>query len=258
MPQKNSGIWPQHPSKCGSLSAAETSPRTSETSCGNAYTTHTKLVHRRNIPDYEDWGMCHLCGEIESMQYILVECKPSIIWCTVWELASKLWCRREDTWLDISFGSILGANLPNSTNTKSAVKKGCNRLFTILVLESAHLIWKLRCSWIIDNKGDLTKLPTKDEIHNKWVKTINLRLKFDKLQMDMKRYGSHAIKSELVLKTWSGIILNEENLPDSWIWESGVLVSITLCQPLGRGRWSWARCRVSHYWDSVHSIRKNW
>jgi len=59
-------------------------------------------------------------------------------------------------------------------------------LFTILVLESAHLIWKLRCSWIIENGGDLSKLPTKDEIHNRWVKSINLRLNFDKLQTDTK------------------------------------------------------------------------
>ena len=190
----------------------------------------------RNIPNYEDQGICCLCGESESMQHILIDCEPSIVQHTVWKLASELWCKREDTWPDISFGLILGANLQNSANTKSAKKKGRNRLFTILVIESAHLIWKLRCSWIIENEGNLTKLPTKDEIHNRWVKSINLRLKFDKLQTDMKRYGSHAIKSDLVLKTWSGVLLNEENLPDNWIWESGVLVGITLHRPPGRGR----------------------
>ena len=54
-----------------------------------------------------------------------------------------------------------------------------------------------------------------------------MRLKFDKLQTDIKRYGSRAIKADLVLKPWSGVLLNEENLPDNWIWESGVLVGIT-------------------------------
>jgi len=190
----------------------------------------------RNIPNYEDWGICHLCGETKLMEHILVDCEPSTIQKTVWELASKLCCKREDAWPNVSFGSILGVNLPNSANTKSTKKKGRNRLFTILVLESAHLIWKLRCQWIIENKGNLTKLPTREEIHNRWVKNMNLRLKFDKLQTDTKRYGSRAMKSDLVLKTWSGILLDEDNLPDNWIWESGVLVGITLPRPLGHVR----------------------
>ena len=63
-----------------------------------------------------------------------------------------------------------------------------------------------------------------------------MRLKFDKLQTDTKRYGSRAIKADLVLKTWSGVLLNKENLPDNWIWESGVLVGITPRQPPGQGR----------------------
>ena len=170
------------------------------------------------------------------MEHILVDCEPSTIQKTVWELASELWRKREDAWPNISFGLILGMNLPNSANTKSTKKKGRNRLFTILVLESAHLIWKLRCQWIIKNEGNLAKLPTRVEIHNRWVKSINLRLKFDKLQTDTKRYGSRAIKSNLVLKTWSGVQLDKDNLPDNWIWESGVLVGITPCRPPGRGR----------------------
>lgn len=76
-----------------------------------------------NIPNYEDRGICRLCGESESIHHILVYCEPSIIRRTVLELASEWWCKREDTWPDISFGSILGANLPNSANTKSAKKK---------------------------------------------------------------------------------------------------------------------------------------
>ena len=55
-------------------------------------------------------------------------------------------------------------------NTKNSKKKGRNRLFTILMLELAYMIWKIRCTWIVDNEGEL---PTKDEIHNRWVKNIN-------------------------------------------------------------------------------------
>ena len=170
------------------------------------------------------------------MQHILIDCRESKIRRVVWNLASELWRKREPSWPEISFGSILGANLPNSISTKSTKKKGRNRLFTILVLESAHLIWKLRCEWLIENQGDQSKFPSDNEVHNKWVRAINMRLKFDKLQTDIKRYGSRAIKTDLVLKTWSGVLLNKENLPNNWIWESGVLVGITPRQPPGRGR----------------------
>ncbi|KAL4080425.1 hypothetical protein J3A83DRAFT_4084907 [Scleroderma citrinum] len=167
------------------------------------------------------------------MQHILIDCEASIIQQTIWKLAGELWHKSEDTWPNISFRLILGVNLPNFTSTKNCRKKGCNRLSTILMLESVHLIWTLRCSWIIRDEGNLTKLPTEDKIHNKWVKTINMRFKFNKLQTDTKRYSSQAIRSDLVLKTWSGVLLNGENLPDNWIWESGVLVGITPCQPPG-------------------------
>jgi len=189
-----------------------------------------------HIPNFEDRGICQLCGNTESMEHILVECPNSTIRKMVWGLASELWRKREVSWLEISFGSILGANLPNGINARGTWKKGQSRLFAILVLESAHLIWKLRCEWTIENQGDQLKLPTENEIHNRWVKTMNMRLKFDKLQSDTKRYGSRAIRADLVLKTWSGVLLNEDNLPDNWIWESGVLVGITPRRPPGQGR----------------------
>ena len=190
-------------------------------------------MYWRNIPNFENKSIYRLYGNTETMQYILIDCRESIPCRVVWKLACELWCKKEPSWLAISFRSILGANLLNSIKTKSTKKKGRNRLFTILALESAHLIWKLRCTWLIENKGDQSKLLSENEIHNKWVKAINMRLKFDKLQMDTKRYGSCAIKADLVLKTWSGVLLNEGNLPDNWIWESGVLVGIILCRPLG-------------------------
>jgi len=43
----------------------------------------------RNILNYEEWGTCRLCREIETMQHILIDCEPSTIQCTVWELANK-------------------------------------------------------------------------------------------------------------------------------------------------------------------------
>ncbi|KAJ7321571.1 hypothetical protein DFH08DRAFT_712864, partial [Mycena albidolilacea] len=66
------------------------------------------------------------------------------------------------------------------------------------------------------------------EIHNRWVSLINTALKQDILLTDRIRFGSLAIKKELVLHTWSGTLLDKESLPDDWIKSKGVLVGIWL------------------------------
>lgn len=113
---------------------------------------------------------------------------------------------------------------------------GKSRLFKIIVLESAHLIWKLRCERVIKNEGIKEKYHTETEIYNRWVHAINMRFKFDRLLTDTKRYGKKALKVETVLKTWSGILLNKDNLLDNWIRKTGVLVGMAPRRPPGRNR----------------------
>ncbi|KAG1809887.1 uncharacterized protein HD556DRAFT_1428133 [Suillus plorans] len=157
----------------------------------------------QNIPNYEHRGTCRLCGGIESMEHILVECEDSPARKLIWKLAEKLWCRRKDTWPNIRFGTILGCNLAHFMDTKKKRLEGKSRLFSILTYESTHLIWKLR-----------------------WISTINRRLKYDKLLTNASRHGKKALRESLVLRTWSGVLLDEDDLPDNWIWTAGVLVGI--------------------------------
>ncbi|KAG1889238.1 hypothetical protein F4604DRAFT_1505893, partial [Suillus subluteus] len=91
---------------------------------------------------------------------------------------------------------------------------------------SAHLIWKLRCERVIKFNNKEDKFHSKNEIHNRWVATLNKRLNFDKLFTDTLRYGKKALRENLVLRTWSGVLLDEDDLPDNWIRQSGVLVGI--------------------------------
>ncbi|KAG7445522.1 uncharacterized protein BT62DRAFT_932616 [Guyanagaster necrorhizus] len=43
-----------------------------------------------------------------------------------------------------------------------------------------------------------------------------------------KRFGQKALNKDLVLRTWSGAILDEKKLPKDWTEVNGVLVGITL------------------------------
>ncbi|KAJ7762994.1 hypothetical protein B0H16DRAFT_1219920, partial [Mycena metata] len=63
-------------------------------------------------------------------------------------------------------------------------------------------------------------------IHNRWVSLINRALKRDILLTNQARFGSLAIKKQVVLNTWSGTLLEEDSLPDDWTKSKGVLVGI--------------------------------
>jgi hypothetical protein len=102
---------------------------------------------------------------------------------------------------------------------------GANRLYRILVSESTFLIWKLRCTRIIELGENEMLWPSKQEIHNRWIHVINRRLALDQA-MTNTRYGKKALDKSLVLRTWSGVLKDEASLPEDWIRQPGVLVGI--------------------------------
>ncbi|KAN0085904.1 hypothetical protein V8E55_007038 [Tylopilus felleus] len=187
------------------------------------------------ITNMEIRSKCHLCGELENMEHILLNCQESIATRIIWELARELWLHCEREWPEISYGTILGCNLL-TFRSKSKISYGKSCLFTILVSESANLVWKLRCECIFKMHGDHTKFHSTEEIRNKWIFTINSRLKFDQLYTNRSIFGKKAIPIKTVLQTWSGTLLEEENLQDDWSQQSGVLVGIASRRLPGRNR----------------------
>ncbi|KAG1861731.1 hypothetical protein DFJ58DRAFT_657208, partial [Suillus subalutaceus] len=169
------------------------------------------------IPHCEIRGRCCLCNSPETMEHILLDCDKSSAQRVIWKAAKDLWCKCESSWLEICFSTILGCYLLIFHNAEGKEKLGATRLFRILTLESAHLIWKLRCERVIKLAGNKDKFHSETEIHNRWIHAINMRLKFDWLLTDSMRYGNKAIKIDTVLKTWSGLLKDEDNLPDNWI-----------------------------------------
>ncbi|KAJ7260541.1 hypothetical protein C8J57DRAFT_1037543, partial [Mycena rebaudengoi] len=99
------------------------------------------------------------------------------------------------------------------------------RLYRILISESAHFIWKLRCECVI---GRDDQPPTVREAQNRWFKIMNERLEID-INLSSKRlkYGSeYSIAPSVVLSTRNGTLLDEDKLPENWPREPGVLVTI--------------------------------
>ncbi|KAH7881896.1 hypothetical protein F5I97DRAFT_1790314, partial [Phlebopus sp. FC_14] len=74
----------------------------------------------------------------------------------------------------------------------------------ILLSESVHLIWKIRCECAI--KGDKHTIV---ETQYHWIHTINKGLKFDCLSSNEHKFDYIAVRKKLVLQTWSRVLLHE-------------------------------------------------
>ena len=187
-----------------------------------------------NIPGYEDRGTCPLCNELEDMDHILTTCKSKAR-STAWTLANDLWRKRSHTPIPPNLGDILGCALANfNTNGRPDTSK--NRLYGIIVSETAFLIWKLRNERRIRDEDSQEHGNIVTETTNRWINAINKRLTIDRLLTNNKRFGKRALNEKLVKNTWRGCVKNEEQLPSNWHRKKEVLVGISWTSPPGHVR----------------------
>ncbi|KAJ7438920.1 hypothetical protein B0H11DRAFT_1752293 [Mycena galericulata] len=174
-----------------------------------------------HVPNLEFLGQCPACQIPESLEHIMLECNAPGQQ-QIWRLAEKLWQLRFNPWPRLNLGLLLGCALAKFKSSRGNSVPAQNRFFTLIVSTSMQLIWTLRNDRVLGTSGPATD----NEIHNRWVSMINSTLKRDKLLTNRARFGSLAIKKQLVLNTWSGTLLDEDSLPDDWIKSKGVLVGI--------------------------------
>ncbi|KAJ3991416.1 hypothetical protein F5050DRAFT_1581445 [Lentinula boryana] len=173
----------------------------------------------QNIPTFEHRANCPQCGEIESMEHILTECENSNQK-LIWSLTEELWRNKKPEWIEPRFGTIIGCGLIKITNKEGKHLAGDSRLYRILISEAAHLIWKMRCENVIQGKEI-----SNAEARRRWKATIQSRLEIDCL-MTKIRLTKRRLDQKIVKCTWSEVLEEQDNLPENWMGESGVLVGI--------------------------------
>ncbi|KAH7906072.1 ribonuclease H-like protein [Hygrophoropsis aurantiaca] len=196
-----------------------------------------------NITDCEQRATCAICEEdTDSLEHILTECTqgPQKL---IWDLAKKLWPYDQHPWIHPSIGAILGCGSikhlkeTNTTHSEDSTSRKENkkrqdskaRLLSILIAESAYLIWVIRCSIVI--QGD--SIPD-ETIAKRWTDTINKRLQNDRF-LAINRENSK-INPNLIQDTWKGTLKDENVLPPNWVTALEVLVGIRSPEPsLQRG-----------------------
>ncbi|KAG0700961.1 RnaseH-domain-containing protein [Suillus ampliporus] len=188
-----------------------------------------------NIPTYEHRAKCSHCQvEIETLEHIMLEC-PNNVRTMIWNLASNLWPEKYSEWPQITIGTIMGCgninkiplneqNEENPTEQQNEKQKGTTRLLRILISESAHLIWALRCDRTINGVQH-----SEQSIIKRWMTTINKRLQTDRIT------AKTIIRKEkyrnLVTSTWSDVITTNTNHNKNWAIALEVLVGIIPPRP---------------------------
>jgi hypothetical protein len=195
----------------------------------DAYQTGLKWQHYSD-PELKSRTTCAHCqGEIEDLDHILTKCEtPGQN--EIWDLAEDLWRSKQLEWSKPGLGTILGSQCITVRSQDEKRLGGESRLRRLLTIESAHLIWKLRCERIMSNKN---REFSQEEIRNRWLFAMNERLNQDKDLTD-PRWGKKAIPKRKVLDTWKGSILDEDKHPKDWTKCRGVLVGSRLQVAPGR------------------------
>ena len=186
----------------------------------NAYMVGSNWLRPGFVPEYRERSECKQCHKTESMEHILVECDaPGQA--VIWALAEEPWLKQRRTWPKPTLGTILvsaGLKLRNKNRDDEA---GDTRLYWIIMSESVHIIWKIRCERVIREEPESI---TPAEAGRRWKHTIALRADLEK-KMANPKYGKKALNRDLVKSTWKGIFDNENNIPDPPVaGETGVLV----------------------------------
>ena len=183
-----------------------------------------------HIPGCESRATCPLCNSPDTFEHIVVDC-VSTEKKVVWEQANRLWTQRYDENLPLSVGAVLGGALANFKKEDGKPDSAKNRLYRILMTESTHLIWVLRCERRIANKNDPQYCHTEEAVANRWYRKINERMQIDCLLTNKYLYESKALKTEKVFNTWANCSTNKDDLHREWCKNPGFLVGKTSGRP---------------------------
>jgi len=179
-------------------------------------------------------GECQHCGKIEDMEHILTDCQVSAHE-LIWTLAERTWATTGQIWKKPTMGNIMGCSMNTFKNDEGRPNTTLNRLYTILLTEAVHLIWKIRCEWRIGKEGNPLSYPRPEVIEARWHSALYHRLQYDRWSTS-NRHGRRATKPRVIVNMWKYILHPD----DVWTIEkqmfTGVLVKRGIRRPKGRNQ----------------------
>lgn len=174
------------------------------------------------VPGHEERAICSHCHEQDSLEHILLHCSATGQR-EIWAMAQAAWRRKGVDWAPLRLLDILTIGPRSRALVRDKPTPGhLARFWRVLVSESAHLIWRLRCERVIGRGDDEHWQQTPASVEARW---LSSRIRQDAIGTSHK-HGRLALKKSLVLQTWKHVIENEDKLPADWTSQRKVLVGI--------------------------------
>ncbi|KAH0580613.1 hypothetical protein H2248_002102 [Termitomyces sp. 'cryptogamus'] len=175
-------------------------------SAHDAYKVGTYWDKQNMAPELRERSECKHDGKLDSLDHIMSECScPGQS--QIWNLASEFWNKRTGkTFPSLNISSVIGLMLLAQQKEGEVSSEGLARLRKILIVESAYLIWVIRCERVI-SKDDMPFSPVK--IENRWKEMVAKRAELD-FKMTSARYGKWAAIRPLIQDTWKGTAFEQK------------------------------------------------
>ena len=104
---------------------------------------------------------------------------------------------------EITLGAVLGAAAVKlGDNIVSRPSAAANRLFKLVMLESAHLIWALRCERVIRFEDQPERRRNEAYISRTWLQVISKRLMTDWVLIRVQTRARKRLTADTVGSTW--------------------------------------------------------
>ncbi|KAI9058072.1 ribonuclease H-like protein [Trametes sanguinea] len=175
-----------------------------------------------NIPGYEHRAMCTTCGVVESMDHILLECSAKCVQ-LIWDMCADMLRKAGADIPLLRIGSIYASPILTLKKLHDDATVGMDRLARILIMESVHLIWKMRCERVISEDFVPEVSHGREETTARWENVVNERLRMD-CALTKVRTKITTVSKDLVLGTWTKVLHDYKSLPQDWTNLQGVLV----------------------------------
>jgi hypothetical protein len=183
-----------------------------------------------NIPNFRQRQDCTICYSLDTMDHIIARCQANTARIP-WEMAKAAWPHRNAWWPNINLGIVLGVGCINiPIRREDQIRrdqdqqylnrcKPPTRLLRLLISETAHLVWVLRCERVIQ---PVNPPITDQQIRGRWLRALNDRLTCDRIiATKIKRDKNY---TNLVKNTWEPLLRKQGDLPDDWMNNREVLV----------------------------------
>ena len=187
-----------------------------------AHATHRVGKYWNNIPNYEGRALCETCECEESMHHILTECAAPGQF-VVWDMVRQTMRAKGHDLPRVTLGTVIGAPLISLRKANGKPDRGASRLAALLVVEAAHLIWKLRCERVIQPEDAPKKRHTIREIKARLWDATNRRMQIDKAVVRSTLPGWKP-RRRTVRETWAGVLADCRESNRDWLSSAGVLV----------------------------------